>query len=99
VVCALNGHPNVKLACACTRSHGALRLSVSITCVSRARWNAGSMLAMVHVSCDGRIAQPLSRRRCAILMANASYSSPRSEEHTSELQSPDQLVCRLLLEK
>src|SRR5947208_11518310 len=26
-------------------------------------------------------------------------SGPRSEEHTSELQSPDQLVCRLLLEK
>src|SRR5258708_15281436 len=30
------------------------------------------------------------------------YSSPRdsrSEEHTSELQSPDHLVCRLLLDK
>src|SRR5438552_11603372 len=26
-------------------------------------------------------------------------STSRSEEHTSELQSPDQLVCRLLLEK
>src|SRR5258708_12710597 len=26
-------------------------------------------------------------------------SSGRSEEHTSELQSPDHLVCRLLLEK
>src|SRR5258708_24006861 len=26
-------------------------------------------------------------------------SSNRSEEHTSELQSPDHLVCRLLLEK
>src|SRR5258708_15796291 len=26
-------------------------------------------------------------------------SSMRSEEHTSELQSPDHLVCRLLLEK
>src|SRR5207244_11044679 len=26
-------------------------------------------------------------------------SSIRSEEHTSELQSPDHLVCRLLLEK
>src|SRR5258708_15113247 len=26
-------------------------------------------------------------------------NSPRSEEHTSELQSPDHLVCRLLLEK
>src|SRR5207244_13444298 len=34
---------------------------------------------------------------------SASIPSPgacaRSEEHTSELQSPDQLVCRLLLEK
>src|SRR5258708_26821612 len=26
-------------------------------------------------------------------------SNERSEEHTSELQSPDHLVCRLLLEK
>src|SRR5258708_10186601 len=29
----------------------------------------------------------------------ASYEATRSEEHTSELQSPDHLVCRLLLEK
>src|SRR5215216_174260 len=28
-----------------------------------------------------------------------SPETPRSEEHTSELQSPDHLVCRLLLEK
>src|SRR5258708_29618796 len=27
------------------------------------------------------------------------YTASRSEEHTSELQSPDHLVCRLLLEK
>src|SRR5947208_11601052 len=27
------------------------------------------------------------------------YRTTRSEEHTSELQSPDHLVCRLLLEK
>src|SRR5207244_8181962 len=37
-------------------------------------------------------------------VANASHElraplSARSEEHTSELQSPDHLVCRLLLEK
>src|SRR5258708_26592782 len=31
----------------------------------------------------------------AVRLGNA----PRSEEHTSELQSPDHLVCRLLLEK
>src|SRR5207244_9628597 len=29
----------------------------------------------------------------------ANFSFKRSEEHTSELQSPDHLVCRLLLEK
>src|SRR5258708_17573821 len=29
----------------------------------------------------------------------APHTSDRSEEHTSELQSPDHLVCRLLLEK
>src|SRR5258708_18654351 len=28
-----------------------------------------------------------------------SFNQARSEEHTSELQSPDHLVCRLLLEK
>src|SRR5256885_10860299 len=31
--------------------------------------------------------------------AVAPPTSPRSEEHTSELQSPCNLVCRLLLEK
>src|SRR5207244_7135925 len=30
---------------------------------------------------------------------NGSTEVARSEEHTSELQSPDHLVCRLLLEK
>src|SRR2546430_8898131 len=29
----------------------------------------------------------------------APYADPRSEEHTSELQSQSNLVCRLLLEK
>src|SRR5256885_9722396 len=29
----------------------------------------------------------------------APHAQPRSEEHTSELQSPCNLVCRLLLEK
>src|SRR5947208_11409127 len=32
-------------------------------------------------------------------LAPADSVSHRSEEHTSELQSPDHLVCRLLLEK
>src|SRR5258708_31644615 len=35
-------------------------------------------------------------RRCCRRMSAGRH---RSEEHTSELQSPDHLVCRLLLEK
>src|SRR5436309_13099997 len=40
--------------------------------------------------------QPADRPRCARRAANA---VDRSEEHTSELQSRENLVCRLLLEK
>src|SRR5258708_10533245 len=39
-------------------------------------------------------ARPLYSERKASTIA-----ADRSEEHTSELQSPDHLVCRLLLEK
>src|SRR5256885_3680044 len=38
----------------------------------------------------------LSRRE---FMSRAALAGARSEEHTSELQSPCNLVCRLLLEK
>src|SRR2546426_2197644 len=41
---------------------------------------------------DEVVAHALGRRR-------AHDDLPRSEEHTSELQSPCNLVCRLLLEK
>src|SRR5690554_7784211 len=36
---------------------------------------------------------------CLMAEAFLGYLLPRSEEHTSELQSRPQLVCRLLLEK
>src|SRR5947208_10700050 len=44
------------------------------------------------------------RRSCgaspsASATTSTTASDRRSEEHTSELQSPDHLVCRLLLEK
>src|SRR5690606_42161670 len=38
-------------------------------------------------------------RRWSATTSACSRSSPRSEEHTSELQSRENLVCRLLLEK
>src|SRR5258708_10215936 len=41
-----------------------------------------------------------SRRHPARRRSQSQLARPRrSEEHTSELQSPDHLVCRLLLEK
>src|SRR2546430_6390237 len=41
----------------------------------------------------------ITGRRAALSIAAARASSERSEEHTSELQSQSNLVCRLLLEK
>src|SRR5258708_27101079 len=38
-------------------------------------------------------------RRMTVLPEVSRVVEHRSEEHTSELQSPDHLVCRLLLEK
>src|SRR5215204_7720475 len=41
----------------------------------------------------------LASRACHFSGGTSWLSSPRSEEHTSELQSHSDLVCRLLLEK
>src|SRR5207244_7112817 len=45
----------------------------------------------------------LGGKNAAVVFADADFEAAvggtRSEEHTSELQSPDHLVCRLLLEK
>ena len=42
---------------------------------------------------------PLANQQMAASLKFAGYDSKRSEEHTSELQSLVNLVCRLLLEK
>src|SRR5438093_11272324 len=46
-----------------------------------------------------QIDTPHEARRRASRAQRATGPSPRSEEHTSELQSLTNLVCRLLLEK
>src|SRR5256885_11246998 len=43
--------------------------------------------------------RPKDRAFAAYVASNAYARLDRSEEHTSELQSPCNLVCRLLLEK
>src|SRR5256885_9342243 len=51
----------------------------------------GGLQTLLVTPCPGTVAQRLERAGVRI--------RPRSEEHTSELQSPCNLVCRLLLEK
>src|SRR5438552_5091920 len=59
----------------------------------------------ICIAADQRAAHPgaPNRRRIAAdhpaMFFDDSALLDRSEEHTSELQSPDHLVCRLLLEK
>src|SRR5256885_6907069 len=57
--------------------------------------NAKSALAVAR-----RLISSMTRRPAASAAnRGSSGDNPRSEEHTSELQSPCNLVCRLLLEK
>src|SRR5258708_39479057 len=58
---------------------------------SRAAYRPGGLTRPLHSS------RPLELSKKDL--GNLRLKGPRSEEHTSELQSPDHLVCRLLLEK
>src|SRR5258708_11515582 len=55
-----------------------------------------SVLRQVSLSAVQSFAGKLISWLKAVALTSVGY---RSEEHTSELQSPDHLVCRLLLEK
>src|SRR5256885_7600119 len=58
--------------------------------------DAGTESAAGHT---GALARGSILLAIASALVIASRIDPRSEEHTSELQSPCNLVCRLLLEK
>src|SRR2546425_12749641 len=62
---------------------------------SEARFGAGSWDRAVLA----RLITSLSRAGAAAIGFDVPLGQPRSEEHTSELQSLAYLVCRLLLEK
>src|SRR5256885_11877490 len=68
------------------RSYIEGQLAPSIRCCST---EAGSVSPCVTIT----------RRRVERYSPGTSCQAGRSEEHTSELQSPCNLVCRLLLEK
>src|SRR5438552_5582930 len=55
--------------------------------------------AIMPASSIGIFTTMLSAILASSFPSRTMASASRSEEHTSELQSPDHLVCRLLLEK
>src|SRR5258708_27428279 len=59
----------------------------------------GAARAFLHRSRSPMSGPPRATSRHVPETGLRSRLRPRSEEHTSELQSPDHLVCRLLLEK
>src|SRR5437762_9554659 len=61
--------------------------SISCTSVGRTAASGGGWIGAAEFCCT------------AVQQNSAAPIQPRSEEHTSELQSPMYLVCRLLLEK
>src|SRR5258708_22269573 len=63
---------------------------------------SGSNLIQFTASTTAFVSSGSSRSSAASCSCNSRtsvHAKLRSEEHTSELQSPDHLVCRLLLEK
>src|SRR5438034_2345984 len=68
------------------------RLNAAALFLIRDSWNLGRWkLQSAALQHDGQFLFDLAEAKLAILV--------RSEEHTSELQSHSDLVCRLLLEK
>src|SRR5256885_9136256 len=75
-------------------SEGGLTRPLDFAIIPRARSDQshGSPGPYWHGSCA-----PPSSRNAGVPTAAACFLKERSEEHTSELQSPCNLVCRLLL--
>src|SRR3712207_8783342 len=71
------------------------------TTLFRSNTRSASVVGGTYVSVsDGRLVSGSgSRLRSTLPLLNNGNLSSRSEEHTSELQSRQYLVCRLLLEK
>src|SRR5258708_27662185 len=75
---------------------GALRFTETVSVIS-GKLRPGSMVSAREQLVSDTQIQP--GPLMAVAFKPAGSVSVRSEEHTSELQSPDHLVCRLLLEK
>src|SRR2546426_8258545 len=63
------------------------------------RWRSPLPLPVGPGTTDTQLGSHSAMRLGSEMRSKTSWMETRSEEHTSELQSPCNLVCRLLLEK
>src|SRR5438552_5786072 len=83
-----------------TRRPACSRCAYRVNAGSPSRRGRGKASRSTQGAGSGSGASPASICRARVTsVSSASPPRMRSEEHTSELQSPDHLVCRLLLEK
>src|SRR5690606_41565786 len=82
--------------------HGALPISAG-SCSCRESADPEALEQAVQRALRGheglRVRRPGEPQGCLVHRAGEQVRQGRSEEHTSELQSRENLVCRLLLEK
>src|SRR2546427_6897953 len=80
-----------------------MRYTVSTFVLTKIVWSSGATMTSNGSPITGItstcVSRPTSTRPTLSLNWFATYAVLRSEEHTSELQSQSNLVCRLLLEK
>src|SRR3989454_8692177 len=89
-----------RLAAAATVLAALAAALASIWILSQGRNIAfGGMLVLDGYSQFFKVLIAATLALAALLSVRNPFEAPRSEEHTSELQSPCNLVCRLLLEK
>src|SRR5690606_40070001 len=83
--------------------HDALPISSRHSCTSASKaafWRCWKAAMLSALSAKKRWYSAKSNSPCSMrICARPSRKASRSEEHTSELQSRENLVCRLLLEK
>src|SRR5690606_42049099 len=80
------------------RPHGPRAVSAHLQASGHTIRDEGSRRKLPHPARAAPVRRRSRSRRAARSRA-AAHWRPRSEEHTSELQSREKLVCRLLLEK
>src|SRR5258708_31260103 len=91
--------PPRRLLSSCAGSGACANIVTRPECVKRSRRDSTDRVSLLQLDVQEAVRETLPARETIRVSGRWVLSAARSEEHTSELQSPDHLVCRLLLAK